>query len=360
MRMKLPYSLAAAAFFFACAALLCGESRASGETRPLYEVSIPFEEGGVVRALLPDGREFVLGRVVKLPERTRWPSYTASAWGSPGTVTASAVNAVHILIGVESGKGRTMSVIPAETIAPAAGPGAAVVLDCKGGTSFFGAWAPPAGTPLFVRREGLPLRSIEDGLPERGDELILKVSEGDIPYMVEFENRPGGRVIAWSASRAEIAARVVRPLGGTGRFEGTLYQGPGRIRANHSGVIDISTSRYGSIGGFQIIPWDHALSSPEMQGSWQMTQWMIIAHPDGRSMMGGTEPLFAGGLVPGTQAGESLWDIWSTYGRKPLVIARIDGGPWESLPVASGRDDGVLKSVTHLRIYFPRSKEPRH
>jgi hypothetical protein len=274
-------------------------------------------------------------------------------------VTASAVNAVHILMGVESGKGRTMSVIPEETIAPAAGPGASVVLDCKGGTSFFGAWAPPAGTPLFVRKDGASLRSIADGLPERGDVLIFSVyEEEDMPYMVEFENRPGGRVIAWSASGVSLAARVVRPLGGTGRFEGTLYQGPGRIRANHSGVIDVSTSAYGAIGGFQIIPWDHALDSSEMQGAWQMTQWMIIAHPDGHSMMGGTEPLFSGGLVPGTQAGESLWDVWSTYGRKPLVIARINGGPWQRLPVASGRDDDVLGSITHLRIYFPTSRAP--
>ncbi|MDR1481119.1 MAG: hypothetical protein LBI74_00665, partial [Synergistaceae bacterium] len=90
---------------------------------------IEFTEGGSVSSLLEDGRSFGLGRVVKLPEKTRWPSYTASAWGSSSSVVASAVNALHILIGVEDGQGRTMSVIPQETIAPAAGAGASVGLD---------------------------------------------------------------------------------------------------------------------------------------------------------------------------------------------------------------------------------------
>jgi hypothetical protein len=331
---------------------------AADSGRPLYEIFVPFEEGGAVKAVLPDGAAYNLGSVIKLPERTRWPSYTASAWGHPGAVTASAVNAVHILMGVEEGQGRTMSVLPEETIAPAAGPGAAIVLDCKGGTSFFGAWAPPAGTRIFIQTPDSSIHPMEARLPEEGDVLVFRVYEENMPYMVDFENRPGGRVTAWSAGRADVIARVVRPLGGVGRFEGTLYQWDSRIRANHSGVIDISTSLYGTIGGFQIIPWDHALNSKEMQGAWNATQWMIIADADGKSMMGGTQPLFAGGLVPGPSRGEKLWDLWSTYGRKSLAMVRLNGGSWTKLPLASGKADEALKSVTHLRIYFPTTKEP--
>ncbi|MDR1019759.1 MAG: hypothetical protein LBL73_03290 [Synergistaceae bacterium] len=340
-------------------AALLPDASASGDPRLIYEIRIPFEAGGHVTSVVPDGREFDLGRVEKLPEQTRWPSYTASAWGKPGAVTASAVNAVHILIGVEDSKGRTMSVIPKETIAPAAGAGASIVLSAAAGTGFFGAWAPPVGTKITVSGdEGI--RPLESGsLPVEGETLVFSVYEGDMPYMVEFENRPGGRVTAWSKSAgAEVVARVIRPVAGTGRFEGTLFQNAGRVRANHSGVIDVSTSPHGEIGGFQIIPWDHALHSNEMQGAWSMTQWMIIAHPDGHSMMGGSAPLFTGGLVPGTFSGEELWDIWSTYGRKPLVLARLGGGEWGKLPVSSGRDDNALKDVTHLRIYFPITEEP--
>ncbi|MDR3255801.1 MAG: hypothetical protein LBT31_09575 [Synergistaceae bacterium] len=339
---------------------------AAAEPRLLYEIRVPFEVGAEVASVLPDGRTFHLGRVVKLPEQTRWPSYTASAWGTPGSVTASAVNAVHILMGVEDDKGRTMSVIPQETIAPAAGAGAAIVLSSRAGTGFFGAWAPPVGTRITLLSQEPgdgdepDLRPLESAkLPKAGDTLIFRVYEGDMPYMVDFENRPGGRVIAWYEAGPQVIARVIRPLGGTGRFEGTLFQDPGRIRANHSGVIDVSTSPHGEIGGFQIIPWDHALNSKEMQGAWSMTQWMIIAHPDGESMLGGTAPLFNGGLVPGTFEDEKLWDLWSTYGRKPLVLARLNGSEWGKLPVVSGRVDDGLKLVTHLRIYFPISKEPQ-
>ena len=312
---------------------LCADIAAADSRRHVYDIELPFEEGAAVRAVLPNGTVHALGRVVKLPERTRWPSYTASAWGRPGAVTASAVNAVHILMSVEEGQGRTMSVLPRETIAPAAGPGASIVLDCKGGTSFFGAWAPPAGTRITVRTP-TSLHPLEERLPAEKDILIFEVYEESWPYMVDFENRPGGRVTAWGGARADVIARVIRPVGGVGRFEGTLYQHAGRVRANHSGVIDISTSDYGTIGGFQIIPWDHALDSKEMQGAWSATQWMIIGPADGKSMMGGTEPLFSGGLVPGPSKGERLWDLWSTYGRKSLVLARLDGGAWVKLPIA--------------------------
>jgi hypothetical protein len=194
--------------------------------------------------------------------------------------------------------------------------------------------------------------------PSEGDTLVFKVYEEDAPYMVDFENRPGGRVIAWGRGAPRVIARVIRPLGGAGRFEGTMFQWGGRIRANHAGVIDISTSDYGIVGGFQIIPWDHALKSKEMRGAWGATQWMIIAAADGKSMMGGSPPLFSDGLVPGPSKRERLWNVMSTYGRKSLALARIDGGGWTTLPDASGKADDALKSVTHLRIYFPRTEWP--
>jgi hypothetical protein len=342
----------AALFFCAWAAGV-----AWGAKRPVYEIELPFEKGALVRAVLPSGEARELGRVAELPEQMRWPSYTASAWGQPGTVTASAVNAVHILMDIEKGQGCTMSVLPRETIAPAAGQGAAIILDCRAGASFFGAWAPPAGTRITVKNGGSE-HPLETRLPTEGDTLVFKVYEEDAPYMVDFENRPGGRVIAWGKGAPRVLARVIRPLGGVGNFEGTMFQRRSHIRANHAGVIDISTSDYGTVGGFQIIPWDHALKSEEMQGVWEATQWMIIAPPDGKSMMGGTAPLFDGSLVPGPSRGERLWNLWSTYGRKSLVLARIDGGEWGMLPDASGKSDDALKRVTHIRVYFPQSVEP--
>jgi len=273
-------------------------------------------------------------------------------------VTATAVNALHILISVEKGRGRTISILPAETIAPAAGPGAAIVTDIRAGRSIFGAWAPSTGSLVQVISSGsnIPEKARQ---PLDGDTLLIRVTAAVNPAYLEIENRPGGRVTAWYEGGPRMEARVIRPFEGSGRFEGTLYQSAGRIRANHPGVIDICTSPEGSIGGFQIMPLEHA-SSREMQGAWKMTQWMIIASPDaGALTLKGTAPLFSGGLVPGTAPGEKLWDLWATYGRKPLVLARIRGGEWLHLPVVSGREDHAFREITHLRIYYPFTNEPQ-
>ena len=171
--------------------------------------------------------------------------------------------------------------------------------------------------------------------------------------MVDFENRPGGRVIAYGSDGVKVIARVVRKIGGVGRFGGTAYQGVGRIRASHSGVIDVSTSKRGEIGGIQIMPLKHALTSKEMINAWKLTQWMIVAPIPGGPDLEGTEPLFKSALVPGPQLKDRLPDVWSYYGRKPLVLCRRDGGAWERLPDAAGKVDDALRDVTHLRIYFP-------
>jgi hypothetical protein len=343
---------------FVCLSFTPGPALGS-EDEVLFSIRIPLAVGDTVTVASPDGKIKQVGRVVALPDRTRWPSYTATKWGRPGTVAASAVNAIHLLVGLENGKGRTMSLTPANTIAPAAGPGASVVIDSPAGEGIFGAWAPAVGNPVFVVRPGGDIAPLSNGnLPSPGDTLEIRVTSSSMPYLVEIENRPGGRVFAYYSSyRTEVIGRVLRPVQGVGRFEGTLFQEVGRIRANHPGVIDVSTSPNGQIGGFQIVPWEHS-RSPEMLNLWNMTQWMVIAPEDGESPLGGTPPLFQGGLVPGPASSESLWDIWSTYGRRPLVMCRLNGGPWVRLPVATGRDDLALKDLTHIRIYFPTHQEP--
>jgi hypothetical protein len=346
--------------FFSLLFLLPSFPSSAEQEGLLYSVFVPFRTGQEVEVLLPDGSRQSIGTVRLLPEKTRWPAYTASKWGTPGTVAASAVNAIHLLVDIEKGRGKTLSLVPSETIAPAAGPGSALVIEGKGGHGLFGGWAPPVGarvTILSASGEERPLNGTL--LPQEGETLRIDVTTLSAPYMIEIENRPGGRVFSWSKSLGQsgVIARVIRPVRGVGRFEGTLFQSVGRLRANHPGVIDISTSREGAIGGFQIIPLNHARSS-EMGGAWGLTQWLIIDSPDGKTPLTGRPPLFGGALVPGPNETERLWDIWSTYGRRPLVLCRIDGGPWTRLPEVSGRQDHALENITHLRIYFPVVEEP--
>jgi len=326
---------------------------------PVFCVEIPVRLGGEARALLPDGSAVELGRVCALPSISRWPGYTASKWTPPGSVAASAVNAVHLTLSVEDGRGRTISILPEHTVAPAAGEQSFISLDSPAGTGFFGGWAPPVGTPVLVITGGgrrVPLQ--ERGVPREGDTLVFEVAEYDAPYIIDIENRPGGRIIGYYDRGPRLLARVIRPVRGVGRFGGTEFQQVGRIRANHSGVIDVSTARRGVVGGFQVLPLLHAATSKEMSSAWQLTQWLIVAAPDG-SPLPGTAPLFSSNLVPGSQLTDKLWDMWSTYGRKPLVLCRRDGGKWERLPEASGRNDFAYRDITHLRIYSPFTAEPQ-
>ena len=72
--------------------------------RGVLELRIPCRVGESACAVMPDGSAVPLGTVRRLPIKTNWPAYTASKWGTPGSVCASAVNAVHMLVGVEKGR----------------------------------------------------------------------------------------------------------------------------------------------------------------------------------------------------------------------------------------------------------------
>jgi hypothetical protein len=280
---------------------------------------VPFEKGAMASVTLPNGTTAELGVVRTLPSRTNWPAYTASRWGTPGTVCATAVNAIHILIGVEEGRGRIFSLVPTVTVAPAARGGAFFSIQAPAGTGLFGGFAPLTGSRVFIETAGgrMPLTR----LPHKGETLLIEspLPERPAVWMVDIENRPGGRVIAWTEDGPEVVARVVRPVSGVGRFGGTEFQAVGRIRASHAGVIDIATSVRGQAGGIQIMPLEHALTSAEMESAWSATQWMIVAPLPGKPRLEGTPPLFRGSLVPGTQLDDRLTDMWSTWGNNIVI-----------------------------------------
>lgn len=192
------------------------------------------------------------------------------------------MNAIHLTVSVENEKGRIVSLVPAETIAPAAGASAAFVIDCPAGTGLFGGWAPVVGDRVRVRRADGTLRELTAAqLPGPGETLVVSVTEDpDGPYMFDFENRAGGAVRGYWRGGSKVIAAVERPFRGVGRFSGSKFQRRSALRANHCGVICVSTSDVGDIGGFQIIPYEHSFSK-EMQSAWEKTQWMIVRSLDG-------------------------------------------------------------------------------
>ena len=322
------------------------------------ELRIPCKVDSDVQAVMPNGEVISLGQVLMTPSKTNWPAYTASKWSSPSSVCASAVNAIHILIRVENERGRIISLVPSVTVAPAASRGSFFSLNMPAGTGIFGAYAPLTGSKVTVLHDGIE-HELTD-VPEENDTLIIRTElyPHHGIYMADIENRPAGRVIAYGSEGSKVVARVIRPVHGVGRFGGSVFQNRGRIRASHSGVIDVATSPRDSIGGIQIMPLKHALTSTEMINAWALTQWMIIAPLPDMPDLEGHEPLFKRAFVPGAQLEDKLPDIWSHYGRRPLVLCRRDGGNWEMLPDVSGKVDDALNDVTHLRLYFPTWNEP--
>ncbi|MBQ7168908.1 MAG: hypothetical protein IJR63_03275 [Synergistaceae bacterium] len=340
------------------AAIILALMASSANAESLIELRIPCKAGEIVTASLPGGVTIPLGHVRMIPVRTNHPAYTASKWASPSTVCASAVNAVHILVGVEEGRGRIISLVPSVTVAPAAKQGAFFALEMDAGTGIFGGYAPMTGSRVTVEHDGV--ESPLTDTPSEGDTLVIRspLPESPAVYMADIENRPGGRVIAYGADGQRVIARVMRPVNGVGRFGGSVYQNRGRIRASHSGVICIATSPRDTVGGIQIMPLKHALTSPEMLNAWKLTQWMIIAPLPGMPDLEGTSPLFKNAFVPGAQLSDRLPDLWSHYGRRPLILCRRNGGNWERVPEAEGRVDDALMDVTHLRLYFPVWPQP--
>jgi hypothetical protein len=200
-----------------------------------------------------------------------------------------------------------------------------------------------------------------DYVPVEGDAFVITICrERDIDY-IEFDNRFGGLInLKRLSEEPEVIGQVLQPVAGVGRFGGSAYAGVGRIRANHPGVICVSTSAIGEIGGFQIIPSGHAMS-PEMTFARTLTQWMVVGPVDARERSWeGVAPLFYGYIYPSyfplvSDAPElrGISALNRLLGRFS-VRAKMRGEKyWVALPEVTGRDDTAMVDLAAIRIYFP-------
>jgi hypothetical protein len=368
------------------------ESR-PGQTFYIVTVNTP---GAPVRILDPDGQWHVIGKVLQAMTKVDPNGFTASGWAVPGTVCATAVNAMHIKTRHDytTGRSTVFSILPKEFVNfdPAHynsyySESASVVTDIPAGSGIFGGlWAPTVGSKVYSAPAGwqwpagwtLPAGaapgSVPDGLaqlpesyaPAAGETLVIPVVRRKYnPEYIEFENRFGG--IVWVKELGldpYPIAQVLKPVAGAGRFGGSQYAERGRIRANHPGVICISTSDKGDIGGFQIIPRDHAMS-PEMTYARTKTQWMVVGplwafDPSWE----GLPPLFTDYLYPAwVPDSGKLADGEQVTGAKIFlsrctVRARYSDSPtpdeYELLRETRPLSFECLATMTNLRIYFPR------
>jgi len=181
---------------------------------------------------------------------------------------------------------------------------------------------------------------------------------------MEFRNiKDGDIILRYYNGEEKIIGKVLKPVAGIGRFEGSKYASIGRIRADHPGVIDVTTSLYGSIGGFQIVPSEHA---KEMGYPLTGAAYMVIGPPAEESSLEGKAPFFKYFIHPSYQSGDLKSENWEErLLDRFLVEAKIGTSEnWVSLPPAevnehmlSGklpkRAETLLKDVKAIKIIFP-------
>lgn len=310
----------------------------------MYKIYLPMTPGESARIIFPDGREIDAGRIRAVPAKSRHPGFTASKYGLGGQVIASAVNAHHIQVSVENGSGRTVSVIPSETFVAAPGLGTSFVVEGVGGMGIWGEYAPYVGSPVYIiNPAGFPVLFRDISLMQyaRAVEIHVYKPRENVEYL-EIENWPGGK--AWyrdSLGNDHQFAVVEHGVSGTGRFEGSLYQGLGMVRANHPGVICVSTTRRRDIGGFQIVPLSHTYAQ-EMQKSRRMGQYIILRGVDFEDLTG-KAPFFRNAVRPGDSEQPD---------RSEGTVICLQNGEWGPMPEISGLTENTLKKIDAFRIYL--------
>lgn len=343
-----------------------------------YHFLLSFEnnEGGEIRladltqGAPGDDNTYVIGHVLRPATAVRELSFHATLWGKSSTVVASAVNAIHIKVFglAHLDRGSSIAIAPRELFGraldgqPEAMVDYTIYTDIESGVYLFGgSFSPVQGARVRCLREGRTTRLQLGFAPEIGDVFLIEVTPPKTMLAsLTFENKLGGRVEAAYANMTRSAiGKVEKRLTGVGRFPGSYLAPVGSIRASHAGVLDISTSPRGQIGGFQIIPWNHS-QSREMAKSRVAPQYMIVDSYGGGELTG-VPPLFGEHLFPrvGDRSEPDLVSLSGT--RVPLAEvphlpqARIEVDLGEGLvpvPSAVGLDDNALLALRRIVIKF--------
>jgi len=347
-----------------------------------YRIKIANKEGGLIEASNDQGKTWIkIGRVLLPTDKVSNTGYTASRWVEDGFVAAVAVNAIHIKTdyNYSDDRGVVFSLLPKEAYQKPKdttgksnsylSPDSTIYTDIKAGTGIFGGeWSPFVGNSIATVDANGVMRPLKKGyVPAVGHEIVIIVERPvRYPKEIVFENRFGGLItIKYNDGEIRYIGQVLRPVEGVGRFIGGDLADVGRIRAAHAGVIDVSTSPLGYVGGFQIIPAAHGMSE-EMKNARTLTQWMVIGPMRALDpSYEGVAPFFKYYLQP--KYGEDDIEAADWEGKlleRFLVEVKYKGeNEWQQMPVYILDPDmskalpnwaySAMEKVSHIRILFP-------
>jgi len=353
-------------------------AEADMDTIEIGRVRLHNIKGGIIEGSRDEGRTWTpIGHILLPCQRVNVLGFNASKYGGQGTIVATAVNAIHLKSGQNQKENRAIiwSLAPlAETLAgrnslqQEIAPQSAAYTDMPGGTGLFGGpFTPFVGNPLFLDNDrNNTLTPLPDGyVPRLGDSWVFQVRRPRrYPREIIFENRFGGLItIQYRGEEPRVIGTVLRPVVGIGRFVGSFFADVGRLRANHEGVIDISTSPRGAVGSFQIVPANHAMSD-ETHYIRELTQWMVVGPVSATDpSYENTAPLFARFLRPRFEQDD--WKnpdtVEGVAGRFYFDVQLRGKTTWQPMPslwILANKPlptwaNTALENVGKIRINFP-------
>ena len=337
---------------------------------------------GEIEGSRDGGKSWVLlGHILQPTTKVNRRGFTAAKYARSGTVCATAVNAIHLKAAQNTAENRGViwSLSPQSddeagrvSLQAEVSPGSFAQTDIRGGSGIFGGpFTPFVGNPISLdpKRDNNLAALPENYVPKIGDSWTISIQRPrHYPREIRFENRFGGRVsVQYRGEEARVIGTVLRPVVGVGRFVGSYFSEIGRLRANHNGVIDVSTSPRGLVGSFQIVPSRHA-NAPELSYIQTSTQWMVVGPVSVLdSPLEGVEPLFSSYLRPrfDTADLQNPDPIEGLAGRFLFEVKLRDAkgkiSDWQTMPTFWLHANAplpewaktCLANMTELRIRFP-------
>ncbi len=353
-------------------------AEAASETIEIGRVRLHNIKGGLIEGSRDAGLTWApLGHILQPVIKVNRRGFNASKYGPVGTVVATAVNAIHLKAGnnTEENRGVIWSLAPLaedqagkNSLQSEVSPQSAAFTDIPGGSGLFGGFFTPfVGNPLFLDndRNNVLLPLPDNYVPKLGESWVLQIRRpARYPREIVFENRFGGLItIQYRGEEPKVIGQVLRPVVGVGRFVGSYFSEVGRLRANHNGVIDVSTSPRGAVGSFQIVPANHA-QSPETHYIRELTQWMVVGPVSALDPSPeGAAPLFSRFLRPryDTSDIQNPDPVEGVAGRFYFDVKKAGKADYEPMPQIWALANKPLPSwlgtalgkVEKIRIVFP-------
>lgn len=359
-----------------------------------YKIYIENFKGGVISKVV-DGVHTVMGNVVTPATSTYeasdgyWAAhYVRALDGTYGAVTGMGVNAMHLFVGPEQAYDPSVAQLgPANvwkprliSLLPSGEPGGSgrIGTNIAGGSEIFGGWSAAfVGSPVKYYTSSQQWKPIEEYYRTNGyntapTRILIEVykpttSHGEVSHII-FENEVGGDVILkYANGYTKTIATVLQRVNGHGRFAGSEYAGLGSIRANHGGVLCLSTSNKTGDpnlrGGFQIIPANHAKYLKYFLNSSYIDapQWMVVG-PLGSDPTNLSDPTYFNTALSYDPAWEAIAPIFGMYIKPKYIpgnkaastyfeVSKDGGLTWQDPDLLQGNVSNTsLMDVTHVRI----------